>query len=187
LAKQATAGAAGAISARRTKRHPLSAARFGLFLLIACSSLAPDASGDAPVIGIARVLDADTIEIYGLHIQLAKIDAPEIQQLCQQDRWQWRCGEAASEALAQFLWRRLVICRGDDVDRLGRMVAVCHVGSRNINSWLVAEGWAIKEQGSSTYQAEEESARNARRGIWSSRFVAPWNRASQVPNAGCEC
>jgi endonuclease YncB( thermonuclease family) len=58
------------------------------------------------------------------------------------------------------------------------MVAVCHVGSRNINSWLVAEGWAIKEQGSSTYQAEEESARNARRGIWSSRFVAPWNRAS---------
>ena len=56
-----------------------------------------------------------------------------------------------------------------------RIVAVCHVGSEDINSWMVFHGWAMAyRQYSSGYVDEEAEARNAHKGIWRGEFTPPW-------------
>ena len=53
------------------------------------------------IVGIASVIDGDTIEIHGRRIRLFGIDAPESQQFCFRPNGEpWRCGQAASFVLA---------------------------------------------------------------------------------------
>ena len=60
----------------------------------------------ADVIGEARVIDGDTIEVQGQRIRLHGIDAPESRQLCRLDGEPWRCGKEAAAALAEKIARR---------------------------------------------------------------------------------
>lgn len=93
--------------------------------------------------GVASVVDGDTIEIHGERIRFHGIDAMEGRQLCaDRSGSHWRCGAAAANALAELVGRKAVECRAIDRDRYGRVVAVCFVGSLNINAWMVSEGWA---------------------------------------------
>lgn len=133
------------------------------------------AQGD--IAGTASVIDGDTIEIHGQRIRLHGIDAPESRQLCLlPDGRQWRCGSAGANELAAMIARRPVRCATRDIDRYGRIVAVCQVGRQNISAWMVAQGWAVSyRQYSTDYLNEEAAARQARRGIWASRFDMPWD------------
>jgi len=158
---------------RRCARRRADRWRVGWLAILLLLLGAPGAQA-APLIGIATVVDADTIEIYGMHIRLAEIDGLEDRQTCWLAGRPWHCGETAIESLAAYLAGRLVSCSGDDFDPLGRLVAVCYVASRNLNSWLVAEGWALPERDVPTYIPEALSARDGRRGMWASHFVAPW-------------
>ncbi len=55
------------------------------------------------------------------------------------------------------------------------LVAVCWIGSDNLNAWMVFQGWAVAYRRFSTdYVLHEDSAKNARRGIWRGRFIMPW-------------
>jgi endonuclease YncB( thermonuclease family) len=65
---------------------------------------------------------------------------------------------------------RTVACRAREQDRYGRTVAVCSVGGLELNAAMVAAGQAVAY---GAYEAEERTAREARRGIWSSRFESP--------------
>lgn len=131
----------------------------------------------ADVAGTASVIDGDTIEIHGQRIRLHGIDAPEGRQLCRlPDGRGWRCGSAGANELAAMIDRRPVSCATKDIDRYGRVVAVCHVGRQDINAWIVEQGWAVAyRQYSTDYLDEEAAARQARRGIWSSQFDMPWD------------
>jgi hypothetical protein len=60
----------------------------------------------ADVTGAARVVDGDTIWIGDTKIRLHGIDAPEAKQSCIMDNQPWRCGEAATEALARLVQRQ---------------------------------------------------------------------------------
>jgi endonuclease YncB( thermonuclease family) len=144
-------------------------------LVLAAPVAAPIASEQ--LVGVASVIDGDTIEIHGTRIRLYGIDAPESTQLCQrQDRTRWRCGQQAALALQDHIGRSTVTCVKRDTDRYGRVVGQCTVGGADINAWLAANGWAVAYRHyAMDYVDEEQAARAAGIGIWSGAFVMPWD------------
>ena len=97
-----------------------------LALLLALAAIGP-ASTQEGLVGVAAVIDGDTIEIHGQRNRLFGIDAPESSRPTGE---RWRCGQQASFALADLIGRSTVGCQPRDRDRYGRIVAVCFKGSR---------------------------------------------------------
>ncbi|GEC16478.1 thermonuclease family protein [Nitrobacter winogradskyi] len=96
------------------------------------------------ITGQASVIDGDTLEIHGHRVRLSGIDAPESDQLCRgEDSLQYRCGVKAANELARFIAGRPVSCKGLEVDRYKRIVAVCFVGGQDIGEWIVRSGLAL--------------------------------------------
>ena len=93
--------------------------------------------------GIPKITDGDTIRIGGTRIRLHGIDAPEAKQTCTADGKKWRCGWEATNALANVVGKHWVTCSKRDVDRYGRVVALCRAGPINLNAWMVGNGWAV--------------------------------------------
>ena len=137
------------------------------------------------LIGVASVIDADTLEIRGVRIRLHGIDAPESRQLCRRSSGdKWRCGQQAALALADRIGRRTVNCAVRDVDRYDRAIAVCIQGNQDLNRWLVSEGWAVAyRRYSRDYIGAEDQARRAGRNIWAGQFVMlwDWRRGQRLP------
>lgn len=152
-------------------------------LIAALLSAAPVAAND--LVGVASVIDADTLEIRGVRIRLHGIDAPESRQSCTRGSGDaWRCGQQAALALSNRIGRRPVSCKVRDVDRYDRAIAVCMEGGEDLNRWLVSEGWAVAyRRYSRDYIGAEDQARRARRNIWSGQFVMPWDwrRGQRLP------
>ena len=98
----------------------------------------------ADIPGNAIVADGDTLEIRGTKIRLYGSDAPEGGQLCRRTGKDYRCGQQAA-AVDDRIARRSVRCEERDVDRYGRTVAGCFVGSVSLNDELVKRGWAVRE------------------------------------------
>jgi endonuclease YncB( thermonuclease family) len=69
----------------------------------------------AAIIGVASVIDGDTLEIHDRRIRLDGIDAPESAQLCLRDGRKERCGQASAFFLADLIGRRSVRCVPHDV------------------------------------------------------------------------
>lgn len=133
------------------------------------------ATATADVSGRASVVDGDTIEVAGERVRLHGIDAPESRQLCSVGGSDWRCGESAALALADEADGRTVVCKGDQRDRYGRIIAVCFAGQTDLNAMMVREGLALAyRQYSKDYVGEEEAARVASMGVWRSSFIEPW-------------
>ena len=130
----------------------------------------------ADLVGRARVIDGDTIEVASARIRLFGVDAPESAQRCLAGSGRWSCGEQATRALAGRIDGRSVACEERDRDRYGRVVAVCRHGAQDVNAWLVREGWAMAyRRYSRDYVDEEAAARGAQRGLWRGEFVPPWD------------
>jgi endonuclease YncB( thermonuclease family) len=147
----------------------------------------------SPLIGRARVLDGDSIEISGARIRLQGIDAPESDQTCADARGQtWPCGKAAAQELRRHIGARELRCEPRGLDRYHRILAICFVpDGSDVNAWMVRQGWALAYGDGSNYRSAQHEAEAAKRGIWVGAFVSPgeWRRRhpqsrNDVPGAG---
>ena len=148
-------------------------ARFAtvLALLLSCAPLFA-----AELSGQARVIDGDTIDVAGQRIRLHGIDAPEGRQACTLDGKPWNCGQEATWALAYLLAEHRVTCQQRDVDRYKRIVAVCYIGTEDVNAAMVRQGWALAyRQYSKDYVSAEAEAQREGAGIWRGKFEKPWD------------
>ena len=171
--------------------------RTALALLAALVLACPAAAQDV-LAGPARVLDGDTVEVQGQRIRLHGIDAPESAQTCTDGAGRsYRCGRAATNALASLIGGGSVACRVLDRDRYGRLIAVCYRNQVDLNGSMVAAGHALAyRQYGTAYVSHENAARARRLGVWQGRFDAPWDwrRAkgagtsrAPVPRQGSGC
>ncbi len=88
----------------------------------------------------------------------------------------WACGVAAWGELVQLVAGKDASCEARDVDRYGRVLAVCTADNEDINAAMVAQGWALAyRQFSDDYVAQEDEAQDAHLGMWRGEFVAPWD------------
>lgn len=148
---------------------------FSLLILVVLAFVSP--ANAETISGTVSVIDGDTIEIHGRRIRLNAMDAIESQQRCTlPDGKSWNCGRDAAFALADKIGRSPLSCSVVDIDRYGRAVAICSLRGEDVGGWMVENGWAVAYRRYGTrYVAAEDRARKARRGIWVSRFVMPWD------------
>lgn len=140
-------------------------------------------SSEEMLTGKPRVTDGDSLRIGKTRIRLHGIDAPERIQTCGLQETKWRCGWESTNALANLITNHWVTCFTKDIDRYGRVVAVCRVGSVNINLYMVQNGWALAyRRYSSDYIEAEKIAQKQKKGIWRSQFTAPWEWRKKKKN-----
>lgn len=148
----------------------------GTFAALAAIALVAVAAGllgpgYAPVTGPARASDGDSFRLGGERIRLLDIDAPELDQTCEDAAGaEWPCGRAARSEMARLLASGDVDCQPQDRDQYGRLLARCDVAGRDLAAAMVVSGLALANGG---YFAEEREAREARRGIWQGDFISP--------------
>ncbi len=130
----------------------------------------------AVLTGHVEVIDGDSLRLNGVELRLEGIDAPEYQQTCRRGAAVEPCGKQARQALVALIGRGEPVCEVASRDRYGRGVALCRLGSVEINRQMVAEGHAVSF---GLFEAEEERARRAGLGIWGSTFERPsdWRAA----------
>lgn len=136
----------------------------------------------------ARVVDGDTVVITTegkqWKIRLQGIDAPETKQTCMNkaDNVLWLCGKKSGEALSAKLKQcsKQTICFVEitGTDKYRRSIGVIKQAINgkmyDINQSMVSEGWAVAyKQYSTAYVADEQQAKEHKRGIWNSRFTSP--------------
>jgi endonuclease YncB( thermonuclease family) len=125
---------------------------------------------DKRLAGAVTVNDGDTITVQGERLRLRGIDAPEFNQTCMMDGRKYACGRRAREALKALTGDGPVACSGWQRDRYNRLLAVCTAGSTELNRKLVEQGWAVAF---GDFEAEEQAAREAGRGLWAGQFDRP--------------
>lgn len=117
-------------------------------------------------------LTADNVQ---MKVRLAGIDTPERGQPYY---------KAAKQALSDLAFDRNAVIDFNKQDRYGRTVAKVLVDGRDVNLAIVTQGWAwwyrkyATEQSAEDqklYEAAENDARSARRGLWADpEPVPPW-------------
>jgi micrococcal nuclease len=149
------------------------AATFGVLVCAAAMS------ADLPVLRgkVVDVIDGDSVAVQldsgSIEVRLHAADAPEHDQ---------PGGRAAARALRKRLPRGSdVVLEPVEQDRYDRLVAVIERDGESVNAWMVEQGhaWAYRRYTTDArYCQWEETARRARRGLWSqppTEWIAPWD------------
>lgn len=133
---------------------------------------------DYPVIyGSARVINGDTLEIYGKYFQLFGIDAPESNQTCANRQGRsYNCGREAAMWLKNWIGNGELECHVLQQDTKGNMVGTCSYGPYDLGAALVNAGWAVAYiKYTDIYYPYEMQAQQNRRGLWQGTFYKPWD------------
>jgi endonuclease YncB( thermonuclease family) len=134
-------------------------------------------AGAETLLGPARVVDGDTVEVAGRKVRFLGIDAPELAQTCVgADGSETACGQVSARSLAGLIAGRDLLCEGSDTDVDGRLLARCNAGSGDLGRLMVLEGQAVVfVKFSREYATEQDLARKAGRGLWAGQFELPWD------------
>lgn len=143
----------------------------------------------AIVSGPVRVIDGDTVRIGAVTVRLEGIDAPEGGQECWRDGAAYDCGRTATEALETLLAHPDAVCEISGKDKYRRMLGHCWTSEAarvakqaSVNADMVRLGHAIAYRFFSlAYVAQEDEARDAKRGIWAGQFIEPhaWRQSQR--------
>ena len=135
------------------------------------------------LVGIAEVIDGDTIRIDKKKIRLFGIDAPEKKQFCRKIflsissisfKKDYPCGKISTNFLKKKIDKKLIKCKSIGRDRYKRYIAECFEGKKNINAFMVQNGHAVAyRRYSKIYMADEEFAKENKMGIWAGSFTRP--------------
>ncbi len=127
------------------------------------------------IIGLASIIDGDTIDINGVRIRLHGIDAPEIDQPCWMNEIKYPCGVEAKAYIQRLINYSIVTCQTIDRDRYGRQIAKCYnYENIDINARMVSSGNAVAYlQYSTDYAILQIKAWYNNAGIWNGHFIKP--------------
>jgi endonuclease YncB( thermonuclease family) len=126
------------------------------------------------------VTDGDTIRIGDERIRFSGIDAPELKQTCIYKSIEFQCGEFSKNLLIKKIANEEVTCIRQGKDQYGRTLAECFVGEDSLSSYLVREGYAFAyRQYSDQFIQDEEYAQIRENGMWSMKFLFPWEYRRQ--------
>ena len=133
--------------------------------------------------GIPRIIDGDSLEINDNKIRLFGIDAPEIKQVCKKPyliisflsfQKKYECGLLAANKLKKLINNNKIKCISERKDQYNRYLSICYLKNKDINSWLVKNGYAIAyRRYSKKYVLEEQHAEKNKLGIWQGTFQTP--------------
>ena len=91
------------------------------------------------------------MEINNSKIRLFGIDAPEKKQICNKEyiiisflsfQKKYECGLLATNQLKKLINNKTVKCISESKDRYNRYLSICYLKNKDINSWLVKNGYA---------------------------------------------
>ena len=151
-----------------------------LWLVAAFCGLVGIAQADTLSGRVVAVHDGDTITVLDANrtqhkIRLAGIDAPEIKQAF---------GSRSKQNLSNLVYNRQVTVNWQKYDRYERTVGVVLVDGRDVNLEQVRAGmaWWYRQYARNQspadrrlYEAAENDARTAKRGLWvDANPVPPW-------------
>ena len=127
------------------------------------------------IVGFSVITDGDTIKISNSRIRLHGIDAPEKNQKCERNTKEYNCGTVATRALIKKIKKNIVKCKVQkSKDRYNRFIGVCFAGKKNLNKWMVRNGYAVAyRRYSKDYILDEEFAKKNKLGLWSGSFLKP--------------
>lgn len=124
--------------------------------------------------GEAVPVDGDSLEIEGMRFRLFGIDALEARQTCTRRGEAWACGEEAAATLRGLIRNKTVSCDKKDIDRYGRIVAVCTADRRDLSQVMVSMGLAVAlPEFTTDYVEWQDLARQRGLGIWAAEFQRP--------------
>ena len=125
----------------------------------------PCAVAGCVIIGLAVIVDGDTLHIGADKIRLHAINTPERNE---------RGGREATNALRSIIAGRPVRCVWDGTKTHRRFVSVCTVGKLDLGRELVRRGYAAAcPRYSRRYMADERRAQARRLGIWRAGYQKP--------------
>lgn len=129
------------------------------------------------VYGSVRVINGDTLEMYGKYFKLFGVDAPETSQTCADRQGRaYNCGREAAMWLKSWIGDNELECRVVQQDTKGNMVGTCSYGPYDIGAALVNAGWAVAyTKYTDIYYPYEIQAQANRRGLWQGTFYKPWD------------
>lgn len=125
-----------------------------------------DMSGD--VVGSARVIDGQTLELNGQRLRLEGIDAPLPGTRCRLRGAEQDCGRIATTALMDLVAGVEITCRlrahaAPDGTRYAR----CEADGYDLSEGMVYAGWAQADLAQmDRYAGLEAASRAAQRGMW---------------------
>ncbi len=134
---------------------------------------------------VIKVADGDMITVLldgddhrSLKVRLEGIDAPEKTQAF---------GARSTDAIKELIAGKAVDLQKTGEDKYGRSLAFVRIDSVDVNSKLIEDGWAWhykKYNSDQRLAALEDSAKEARRGLWSeANPLPPWEfRHRQRPS-----
>ena len=138
-----------------------------LFAFVAsCSSESASAEAPRPksIVGVASVIDGDTIEVRGERIRLSGYDTPERGAMC----GTVNVYQKAALSLSDLIGSKNVDCEISGTDRYDRLIGICSVNGTDLGSHIVQNGWGRDwpRYSSGKYAADEKAARTGKRGLW---------------------